>query len=72
MPGMDGYEVIRRLRDQPQFAGMAVIALTAKAGEEDRQRCLAAGADGCVVKPLEPQLLKLAMDAVLNADDKTG
>ena len=69
MPGMDGYEVIRQLRKQPGFADLPVIALTAKASDEDRQQCLAAGADGCVVKPLEPQELKLVLDEYL-ADSK--
>ena len=66
MPGMDGYEVIRRLRKQTGFADLPVIALTAKASDEDRQHCLAAGANDCVVKPLEPQALKLALDEYLS------
>ncbi|MEN8205372.1 MAG: ATP-binding protein [Pseudomonadota bacterium] len=70
MPGMDGYEVIRQLRRQPGFADLPVIALTARAGDEDRQQCLAAGANDCVVKPLEPQVLKLALDEYLT-DNRT-
>ena len=65
MPGMDGYEVIRELRKQPGFADLPVIALTAKASDEDRQQCLAAGANDCIVKPLDPQRLKLALDEYL-------
>ena len=65
MPGMDGYEVIRQLRKQPGYADLPVIALTAKASDEDRQQCLAAGVNDCVVKPLEPQALKLALDHYL-------
>ncbi len=65
MPGMDGYTVIRQLRKEPGFANLPVIALTARAGDEDRQQCLAAGANDCVVKPLEPQVLKLALDEYL-------
>ena len=65
MPGMDGYEVIRQLRKQPGFTGLPVIALTAKASDEDRQQCLAAGANDCVVKPLEPQALKRVLDEYL-------
>ena len=67
MPGMDGYEVIRQLRQQPGFADLPVIALTAKASDEDRQQCLAAGANDCVVKPLNPQTLKNALDEYLIA-----
>jgi len=65
MPGMDGYEVIRQLRKQPGFADLPVIALTAKASDEDRQQCLASGANDCVVKPLEPRALKFALDRYL-------
>jgi signal transduction histidine kinase/ActR/RegA family two-component response regulator len=65
MPGMDGYEVIRQLRKQPGFAGLPIIALTARASDADRQQCLDAGANDCVVKPLEPQALKLALDDYL-------
>ena len=65
MPGMDGYEVIRQLRQQPGFADLPVIALTAKASDEDRQQCLAAGANDCVVKPLDPLTLKNALDEYL-------
>ncbi len=65
MPGMDGYEAIRRIREQSRFAGMPVIALTAKAGEDDRQNCLSAGADDIVVKPVEPLALKQVLDSCL-------
>ena len=65
MPGMDGYQVIRQLRKQPGFADLPVIALTARASEEDRQQCLAAGANDSVVKPLEPRELKRVLDEYL-------
>ena len=68
MPGIDGLEVIRRLRRSPQFAGLAVIALTARAADEDLRDCRDAGADACVVKPVDPQALKDALDTFL-ADD---
>jgi signal transduction histidine kinase/ActR/RegA family two-component response regulator len=62
MPGMDGYEVIRRLREQPRFSKLPIVALTAKAGTDDREHCLAAGADDCIVKPIEPLELKIKLD----------
>jgi signal transduction histidine kinase/CheY-like chemotaxis protein len=65
MPGMDGYEVIRQLRKQAVTADMPVIALTAKADDENLQHCMAAGANDCVVKPLDPQALKLALNKYL-------
>ena len=65
MPGMDGYEVIRRVREQARFAGLPIVALTAKAGPDDREHCLAAGADDCVVKPVDPLELKIKLDKYL-------
>ena len=71
MPGMDGYEVIKQLREQAQFAELPIVALTAKAGADDREQCLAAGADDCIVKPIEPMELKIKLDKYL-ADPAPG
>ena len=65
MPGMDGYEVIKRLRGQARFAELPIIALTAKAGADDREHCLAAGANDCIVKPIDPLELKIKLDKYL-------
>jgi two-component system, chemotaxis family, sensor kinase CheA len=60
MPEMDGYETIRRLRVLPEFAKLPIIALTAKAMKEDREKCINAGASDYIVKPFNPdQLLSL-------------
>jgi signal transduction histidine kinase/ActR/RegA family two-component response regulator len=72
MPGMDGYEAIRRIRAQAQFADMPVVALTAKAGDDDRQNCLSAGADDIVVKPVEPLALKQVLDSCLTDNRPQG
>jgi CheY-like chemotaxis protein len=57
MPGMDGYEVTRRLRAELGLTRLPVIAMTAHARQEDRQRCLAAGMDDFVSKPFDPEQL---------------
>jgi signal transduction histidine kinase/ActR/RegA family two-component response regulator len=53
LPGMDGYEVVRRLRELPQSRGALIVALTGFGQQSDRQRALAAGFDEHLVKPVE-------------------
>jgi PAS domain S-box-containing protein len=58
MPGMDGYELCRRLRALPAFARVVLVALTGWGQEEDRQRSSEAGFDRHLVKPVELQSLR--------------
>lgn len=58
MPGMDGYEVCRRLRQQPGSAAALLVALTGWGQDEDRRRACEAGFDHHAVKPIEPEALR--------------
>lgn len=51
MPGMDGFEVCRRIKENPETSHIKVLALTGYHTEENRKRILEAGADGYMVKP---------------------
>lgn len=65
MPGMDGYELIRRLRRETRTAHIAAIALTGFGRPEDEERARAAGFDAHLTKPIRlDQLIRLVVDAV--------
>jgi CheY-like chemotaxis protein len=70
MPGMDGYEVARRIRQSPAVKHVVLVALTGWGQPEDRRRTAAAGFDHHLVKPPEPQALERLL-AELPSDGDT-
>lgn len=65
MPVMDGYEAMERIRRQPRFKDLPVVALTAKAMMEDRTKCIAAGANDYLAKPVDTDKLLSLMRVLL-------
>ena len=67
MPELDGFQVVQAIRERERSAGghLPVIALTARSRKEDRERCLAAGMDDFLAKPIGPAELFAAIDRVL-------
>ena len=57
MPVMDGYEATRRLRSDARYVSLPIVAMTAHAMFEERERCQALGMNGHISKPIEPDLL---------------
>jgi len=67
MPELDGFQVVQALREREQVTGghLPVIALTARSRNEDRERCLAAGMDDFITKPVRSVELFAAIERVL-------
>jgi CheY-like chemotaxis protein len=74
MPGMDGYEVARRLRSSPNTSTSLLVALTGWGQDSDRQRAKEAGFDHHLVKPVDPEAIRALLAdlalPVLHPDDE--
>ena len=57
MPEMDGLTAMREIRKDPRWKKLPIIALTAKAMKDDQERCLEAGANDYIAKPLDVERL---------------
>jgi len=64
LPKMDGYEVARRLRQQPAIMNSSLVALTGYGQDEDRQRSKDAGFDHHLVKPVDPTELQALLEVI--------
>ncbi|MCP8690072.1 response regulator transcription factor [Marinobacterium sedimentorum] len=69
LPGLSGFEVLERLRAQPEHARLPIIMLTAHGREVEREKGLALGADDYVTKPFSTRLLVEKVQALLTDGD---
>jgi PAS domain S-box-containing protein len=72
MPGMDGFETLRRLRANPVTAGVYAVAMTGFGTQDDRQRTNSGGFDGHLTKPVELESLISLLDQVKGKRAKTA
>ena len=72
MPIMDGYEATRLIRELPDCADLPIIAMTANAMAEDRQRCLEAGMNEHIAKPVDVEVLYTSIAQCLGIDRMPG
>lgn len=56
LPGIDGLELTRRLKSDPAYGGIVIVALTAYAMKGDEEKARAAGCDGYITKPIDPEI----------------
>ena len=70
LPGMDGLEIASTMKATPELASIPTIALTANAMHGDRERCLAAGCDAYIAKPIARQELFNTLNRFLSDDSQ--
>jgi CheY-like chemotaxis protein len=66
LPKLDGYEVVRRLKSDPECCSIPTVAVTALAMVGDRDRVLRAGFDGYLPKPIDPEALVHQINGFVN------
>jgi two-component system, cell cycle response regulator DivK len=72
MPVLDGFGVIRRIRENPRLAPLPVVAVTAYAMQGDREKILNSGFDGYLSKPLNPSSLTAELDRLLTKNAQSA
>jgi two-component system cell cycle response regulator DivK len=70
LPAMDGYAVARALRDMPAMRGVPIVAVTSYAMVGDREKSLAAGCDGYLEKPINPDTFVAEIEQFLPPEQK--
>lgn len=71
LPGLDGFQVARRLREHPDFTRTIIIAVSGFGQKEDRERAIEAGFDYHLAKPVDPQIVQDVMITLVEAKDTT-
>ncbi len=69
MPVLDGFAVVRKIRENPRLARLPVVAVTAYAMRGDREKILNSGFDGYLSKPVDPSSLAKELDRLLAKRD---
>jgi CheY-like chemotaxis protein len=72
MPVLDGYGVVRKIRGNPKFAALPIMAITAYAMQGDRERILQSGFDGYLSKPIDAAALAQELDRLLSKRDSAA
>ncbi|WP_005033996.1 response regulator [Holophaga foetida] len=72
LPGMDGYEIARRLRENQALAKVPIVAVTSYAMVGDREKALGAGCDGYIEKPINPDTFLAQVECFLGAAPSGG
>ena len=69
LPGLSGWDITRILKSDPELAEIPVVALTAHAMRGDRERALATGCDGFIVKPIDDEKFEPTIRSYLKTQD---
>ena len=70
LPGMDGYEIARRVRNDPALRGITLVAITGYGREDDKLAAMKAGFDHHLVKPVDPDSLEKLIRGLASRDDQ--
>ncbi|EOR96058.1 Two-component hybrid sensor and regulator [Arcticibacter svalbardensis MN12-7] len=70
MPEMDGYEAIAEIKSNKQISSVPIIAVTAQAMVGDREKCLEAGAEAYLSKPIDIDALLKVLEHYMKHDDR--
>jgi CheY-like chemotaxis protein len=72
MPVMDGFEATRRIRSNPDYTNLLIVAMTAHAFAEERERCAECGMNGHLSKPIDVNILTETLKDFLSKDDSSN